>query len=1005
MTMAIVETPGQEGAEFKSAPAGRCLFIKSFRKSATPATKDHNYSLTLLNKQQYLAQYLFGPGFNFISMKALQVILIFLFIVIINSTNSYSQGETDNWIFGTRYLRWENDTPSFNYIPGNPVGTSYFGFGSNGCISDKNGKFLLFTNGEMVATSYCNTLVYPCNAYSHDTVMNGTSLLGFEGSIHLILPKPGTKDRYYVIVTSNLPGYSFGLRYSEVDMSLNNGFGAVLNPKNLQPFGASSISGQVSAVRHANGKDIWVLTHRSDNNLFLAYLVTENGFSTYPVGSYTGISFGGQIWDFCYGEMKFSPSGNKLAVAIPGANTVQFFDFDNQTGIVSNPISLTSYERVSSLEFSSDQTLLYLGNSRWSTSYGQFVTDTSYICQLDIISSDSAIMAASSLRIMESTLQNKGVVGLQMTKSNTIFVKFGAGTIYNDTIFVINNPNIPGFLCGFDSNGPVNSNSGSNNLSLFFPNFMRSFLDRNILFANTCYGDSTLICTQTNTNFDSIRWEFDDIQTGLSFSIPNQDTIFHVFSEPGSYEITLKRYRDGYLSQIEKMLYILPVVNISLEDTTLCPNQTLAINCTAPFVNLAWVRDSIADTTYTNNFVIAQAGTYWPVLTNYDDYCGTLDTIHVSYYPDPLDLGNDTSGICFTNPLLLDATINGATGYSWSTNDTVPTVLAVQDGYYWVTVQQGLCILQDTIFIAYDGILPVTLPDTVFLCDSLPVMLMAGDFQADFLWAPNGETTADIFITSPGTYSVTASNGCGDFTDSTVAIYFLNPTVNLGNDTLICLGESLQLAVPGQPLTNYLWSTGANDTSIIVFDQGWYSLSVSNACGEAIDTLYVGTHENQFAFSTDTIFLPLNQTTLIDAGQGYLSYLWSTGATNQSISVATAGMYQVELTDSLGCPGSDSVEVVILWDIAETGAFSQIKIYPNPVKEELVVAGLQIGEYDISLFNSLGQKVHTHLASGEIAQSEGLGRATIDFSGFPIGIYFLAIQCEKERRVFKVVRE
>ena len=54
-----------------------------------------------------------------------------------------------------------------------------------------------------------------------------------------------------------------------------------------------------------------------------------------------------------------------------------------------------------------------------------------------------------------------------------------------------------------------------------------------------------------------------------------------------------------------------------------------------------------------------------------------------------------------------------------------------------------------------------------------------------------------------------------------------------------------------------------------------------------------------------------------------------------------------------------------------------------------------------NMFNSLGQKLHTQT----FALSEGLGRTTINFSGFPIGIYFLAIQHGKEREVFKVVRE
>ncbi|SEM88810.1 gliding motility-associated C-terminal domain-containing protein [Chryseobacterium taichungense] len=49
--------------------------------------------------------------------------------------------------------------------------------------------------------------------------------------------------------------------------------------------------------------------------------------------------------------------------------------------------------------------------------------------------------------------------------------------------------------------------------------------------------------------------------------------------------------------------------------------------------------------------------------------------------------------------------------------------------------------------------------------------------------------------------------------------------------------------------------------------------------------------------------------TTLDAGNGYSSYLWSTGATTQTITVSTPGNYSVTVTNSFGCQNTDHVEV------------------------------------------------------------------------------------------------
>ncbi len=60
-----------------------------------------------------------------------------------------------------------------------------------------------------------------------------------------------------------------------------------------------------------------------------------------------------------------------------------------------------------------------------------------------------------------------------------------------------------------------------------------------------------------------------------------------------------------------------------------------------------------------------------------------------------------------------------------------------------------------------------------------------------------------------------------------------------------------------------------------------------------------------------TIYICPGTSTTLDAGTGFNKYLWSTGASTQTISVSTAGTYSTTVTNADGCTADDSVEVII----------------------------------------------------------------------------------------------
>ena len=523
--------------------------------------------------------------------------LLFGITFLLLSNKTIAQKELNHWVMtGTAHITFEDDTASF--IDHNMAFFSGLGMS---CISDKYGNLLMYCSFEQI---------WDASKYQ---MQNGNGLYGGVVSTqHIIIPEPGNPNRYYVIVTPEFSQYTNYATYSEVDMSLNGGLGAVTNLKNVS-LGINGIvsTGKVTATYHANGKDIWLMIHGTYSNAFFEFLVTENGIPDYPVASFVGINhielYANQA---DRGEMKFSPDGKRLAVAVKGMNTVQVFDFDNKTGIVSNPISFTNIQTPISVEFSMDGTVIYYSNDNYpgtcSCPY-----DTTFIFQANLLAGDSISVINSTYPVFwysDTNAINYFVSSaLQLASNGSIYIIYAAG--YNDSLFIINYPELLENNCEYDFYLEIPDSFIDAHFYRYLPNFFRSYLDRNILAENLCFGDSTLLFTETNLNFDSIRWEFLDSASLQFVSVSNQDSIYYVFSEPGDYEIQLYRYRDGNEDMTKKWIYILPVVDISLEDTTLCPNQTLTLNTVSTYVNYAWVKDSIVDTTFTNNFVISQSGT------------------------------------------------------------------------------------------------------------------------------------------------------------------------------------------------------------------------------------------------------------------------------------------------------------------------------------------------------------------------------------------------------------
>ena len=206
----------------------------------------------------------------------------------------------------------------------------------------------------------------------------------------------------------------------------------------------------------------------------------------------------------------------------------------------------------------------------------------------------------------------------------------------------------------------------------------------------------------------------------------------------------------------------------------------------------------------------------------------------------------------------------------------------------------------------------VTLPDSTIIADLVFQSIDPGASQ--ILW--DGAPGASLFLNSTGlTIPV-------DYTTGNVKIYKEVVFLMFGANE-VCQGDMLELSpivFSSNGDVTFLWTDPMGDTSSVEIkvinniqpnQSGTYSLTVTDTldckADASVDVIVYPTPIPAFA-GQDTIFteVPVD----LDAGAGFLYYLWNTGDTTQIITVQKNGWYAVEIESQQGCMGGDSVFVL-----------------------------------------------------------------------------------------------
>lgn len=351
---------------------------------------------------------------------------------------AYAQRDA-NWVFG--------DSVKITFSPEFEISSSSI-TSNEACasISDTLGNLLFYTNGETV-WSFNDSIMENGEGLKISATFGG----GFPSSITqgvIILPTPGIKNLFYI-----MHSYSDTMFFSIVDRNMDDYLGAVLD-KNHVFFSTFFISEKMTAVRHANGRDWWLLIHEwpdvlsgEINFIFDKFLITSYEILG-PYQQVIGSIYDPDNFDPSIGQMKFNQEGNMLAVT--SGKNVDLYDFDRCTGELSSWVQIPNVQGGGTYgcEFSPDGTKLYIGGygSDLSTKVIQYCLD----CEEEIPDTKEIIF--------QNIYNDYGVGQFQLAPDGKIYITlpyWGAPNyVYSEVnthLCVINNPNEVGLACDFDT--------------------------------------------------------------------------------------------------------------------------------------------------------------------------------------------------------------------------------------------------------------------------------------------------------------------------------------------------------------------------------------------------------------------------------------------------------------------------------------------------------------------------------------------------------------------------
>jgi hypothetical protein len=358
-----------------------------------------------------------------------------------------------------------------------------------------------------------------------------------------------------------------------------------------------------------------------------------------------------------------------------------------------------------------------------------------------------------------------------------------------------------------------------------------------------------------------------------------------------------------------------PILNTS-GATTFCSGNSVTLSSSITGVSYLWSNNET-----TQSISATTTGNYSVAVTDANGCTGTSTAVNITVNPLPLPIVN-ASGVttfCSGNSVTLSSSFTGVS-YLWSNNATTQSISATTTGNYSVEVTDANgCTGTSTITSVTVNPLPTPILNTngaTTFCLGNSVTLSSSITGVSYLWS-NNETTQSIIVSTSENYTliVTDSNGCTAISDTITVLVHTLPDATLLTDGNLsfCFGDSISISCTES--STYLWNSGETSKEIVVKNSGHYLVTVTDSfgCSAISDSIGVVVHNLPEITLTPggvTTFCKGDSVTLFSSQA--VSYLWSSGATTQNITVYNSGNYFINIIDNNNCQAeSPPINVVV----------------------------------------------------------------------------------------------
>ncbi len=365
--------------------------------------------------------------------------------------------------------------------------------------------------------------------------------------------------------------------------------------------------------------------------------------------------------------------------------------------------------------------------------------------------------------------------------------------------------------------------------------------------------------------------------------------------------------------------------------------------------------------------------------------------------------------ICYGQSITIAAPA-GYQHYLWSNGDTTQTITVSATGYYSVRVDSVggfLSPWSDTINVVEQQGFFTTISRDTSICPGQSVNLSISG-GTTHLWS-NGDTASLITVTPSATtiYTVVSSsaNRC-DAHDSVTVTVKRKVTSIVSNDTTVCPNQQVTLTAGGG--NSYQWSDATSQTyttpSITVtatmpVQRFTVRIDSTGIC-PAFDTVEIATftvpqivisdQTGQTASINGQALIVPSTPAILTVTSTFQHYLWSTGDTTASITVAPAEptRYSVACTTADGCVDS-------LWIIAGCSGTAiptvdgmHFRIYPNPASSQSQLTVECAAIETITIYNMLGKVV-------DKINVNGAANVDVELKDYAKGVYVISVENAK----------